>query len=202
MRLVPLANVGIREQDFLNYISLHDYQRAIELALALEQPGRLFSLFKDIKFSAGENSEFASTLTGHPSVDEVIRTIGGSDLAKLLRYVRDWNTNAKTSVVAQTILFAIVKSRPADEIMKAFGSETNERSFADLTNNVTLKNMGGTGMKELIDALIPYTERHMSRMGKLVQESYMVDYVLSEMDGGILGNDLVDDIDMLPVGAS
>ncbi|KAF8634957.1 hypothetical protein AX15_000683 [Amanita polypyramis BW_CC] len=190
------AELALKEQDFLNYVSLHDYKRAIELALALEQPGRIFSLFKDIKSSAGESPEFASSLTGHPSVDEVIRTIGGSNLVKLLRYVRDWNTNAKTSVVAQSILFAIVKSRSADGIMKAFGSEARERAFADLTNNASLKNVGATGMKELIDGLIPYTERHMSRMDKLVQESYMVDYVLSEMDGGILGNDLVDDFDM------
>lgn len=174
---------------------MHDYKRAIELALALEQPGRLFSLFNNVKSSAAENPEFESTLTGHPSVDEVIRTISGSDLAKLLRYVRDWNTNAKTSVVSQGVLFAIVKSRSADDIAAAFGEETRERMFADLTNAAP-KSAGGTGLRDLIDALIPYTERHMSRMDKLLQESYMVDYVLSEMDGGILGNDLIDDLDM------
>lgn len=136
-----------------------------------------------------ENPEYELSLTGHPAVDEVIRTIGGSDLAKLLRYVRDWNTNAKTSVVAQGILYAIVKSRSADDVAAAFGEETREGMFADLTN-ATPKSVGGTGLRDLIDALIPYTERHMSRMDKLLQESYMVDYVLSEMDGGILGNDL------------
>lgn len=109
--------------------------------------------------------------------------------------MRDWNTNAKTSVVSQGVLFAIVKSRSADDIAAAFGEETRERMFADLTNAAP-KSAGGTGLRDLIDALIPYTERHMSRMDKLLQESYMVDYVLSEMDGGILGNDLIDDLDM------
>ena len=142
-----------------------------------------------------ENPEFESSLTGHPSVDEVIRTIGGSDLAKLLRYVRDWNTKAKTSVIGQGVLFAIVKSRSADDIAAAFGEETRERMFADLTN-ATPKSTGRTGLRDLIDALVPYTERHMSRMDKLLQESYMVDYVLSEMDGGILGNNLADDLAM------
>ena len=174
---------------------MHDYKRAIELALALEQPGRLLLLFKDIRSLATENPEYEPSLTGHPAVDEVIRTIGGSDLAKLLRYVRDWNTKAKTSVVAQGVLYAIVKSRSADDIAAAFGEETRERMFADLTNG-TPKSAGGTGLRELVDALIPYTERHMSRMDKLFQESYMVDYVLGEMDGGILGNDLTDDLGM------
>ncbi|KAK2461404.1 hypothetical protein APHAL10511_005867 [Amanita phalloides] len=177
------AELALKEQEFLDYISLHDFKRAIELALSLEQPGRLYSLFRDIKASAVENTEFGSSLTGHPSVDEVIRTIAGSDLAKMLRYVKDWNTNARTSAVAQTVLFAIVKSRSADDIVEAF---MGERAFADLTNGGRTEQAGGNRMKELIDGLIAYTERHMSRMDKLVQESYMVDYVLSEMDGGIL----------------
>ncbi|KAM6498698.1 U3 small nucleolar RNA-associated protein [Amanita muscaria] len=183
------AELALKEQDFLNYVSLNDYKRAIELALAMEQPGRLLSLFKNIRSAAGQTPEFSSSFTGHPSVDAVIRSISGSDLAKLLRYVRDWNTNAKTSAVAQTILFAIFKSRSADDIAKAFSSELREDMFADLTNAPT-KNIGGTAMRELIDALIPYTERHMSRMDKLLQESYMVDYVLSEMDDGMFGNEM------------
>ena len=35
----------------MNYLSLHDYDKAIQLAIATEQPGRLLSLFKDIRSS-------------------------------------------------------------------------------------------------------------------------------------------------------
>ncbi|KAK2461412.1 hypothetical protein APHAL10511_005875 [Amanita phalloides] len=52
------AELALKEQEFLNYISLHDFKRAIELALPLEQPGRLHSFFRDIKASAVENPEF------------------------------------------------------------------------------------------------------------------------------------------------
>ncbi|KIL57378.1 hypothetical protein M378DRAFT_16289 [Amanita muscaria Koide BX008] len=127
------AELALKEQDFLNYVSLNDYKRAIELALAMEQLGRLLSLFKNIRSAAGQTPQFLSSFTGHPSVDAVIRSISGSDLAKLLQYVRDWNTNAKTSAVAQTILFAIFKSRSADDIAKAFSSELRE----DITNGRT-----------------------------------------------------------------
>ncbi|KAF4611752.1 hypothetical protein D9613_004247 [Agrocybe pediades] len=193
----------LKDQDFMNYLSLQDYKRAIELALAMSQPGRLMSLFKEVA-SQEEDNESAVSLTGNASVDEVLRTLGGSDLAKLLRFVRDWNTNAKTSPVAQRVLFAVVKLRSAEDIIQAFGEEKNEKVFADgeeagiaggesaETEGVAASS-GRTALKELIEALIPYSERHHSRMERLVQESYVVDYILGEMDDGMFDNDLQDD---------
>lgn len=145
----------------------------------MEQPGRLLSLFKNIKTVNADDT----SITGRPSVDEVIRILGGSELAKLLLYVRDWNTNAKTSRVAQGILYAVVKLKSSDEVMKAFQDQLGETVFiGDDTKGPVAT---GTALKELVDALIPYTERHLARMDKLVQESYMVDYILGEMDNGM-----------------
>jgi len=160
----------------MNYVSLQDYKRAIQLALAMSQPGRLFSLFKEV--SGNEQT----ALTGNASVDEVIKTLGGSDLAKLLRYVRDWNTNAKTAGVAQGVLFAVTKLRSAEDVIGAFGEEGVEKTFGE---GVAVASTGRTAVKELVDALIPYSERHLSRLERLVQESYVVDYILAEMDDGM-----------------
>jgi U3 small nucleolar RNA-associated protein 13 len=154
----------------------------------MEQPGRLLNLFRDVQSVDADNN----SITGLPSVDEVIRTLGGSDLAKLLRYVRDWNTNAKTSRVAQGVLYAVVKQRSADEVMKAFRDYSDEATFANggtVESKVTRPS--DMALKDLVDALIPYTERHLSRMDKLIQDSYMVDYILGEMDDGIF--DIEDD---------
>jgi len=184
-----------RDQDFMNYLSLHDYKRAIELALAMSQPGRLMSLFKEVG-AQGDEDESSISLTGNASVDEVLRTLGGADLAKLLRFVRDWNTNAKTSQVAQRVLFAIVKLRSADDIIEAFGDENTEKVFADGEEETAAEaapSTGRTALKEIVDALIPYSERHHSRMERLVQESYVVDYILGEMDDGMFDNDLEED---------
>ncbi|PPQ79398.1 hypothetical protein CVT25_002668 [Psilocybe cyanescens] len=193
------ADLVLKDQDFLNYVALRDYKRAIQLALAMSQPGRLLGLFKDV--AASQEGELESTsLTGSASVDEVIRTLSGSELAKLLRYVRDWNTNAKTSAVAQRVLFTIVKLQSADNVIQAFGDETTEKIFADGDDddNTPIADgprTGRTALKELVDALIPYSERHQARMERLVQESYVVDYILGEMDDGMFDNDLLGDDD-------
>ena len=182
----------------MNYLALHDYKKAIQLALSMSQPGRLLSLFRDVVSSPKDADQLS--IIGNPSVDEVIRTLGGSDLAKLLRYVRDWNTNAKTSTVAQKVLLTIVKLRSADEIIQAFSDETDEKVFADGEVSQPPPTTGRTALKELIDALIPYSERHLSRMEKLVQDSYVVDYILGEMDDGMFDNGFDDDAMEVDIG--
>ncbi|KAF7307205.1 U3 small nucleolar RNA-associated protein [Mycena indigotica] len=172
------ADLVLKEQDFLNYLELNDYRRAILLAISMSQPGRLYNLFNDIRQSPDESPV---SITGNLAVDEVIRTLAGSDLAKLLRYVRDWNASAKTSTVAQGVLFAVMKLRAADDVMGAFDEEVNETAVMEGKE----KGVGGTALKEMVEALIPYTERHLARMDRLVQESYMIDYVLAEMDDGL-----------------
>ncbi|KAJ3556580.1 hypothetical protein NM688_g1957 [Phlebia brevispora] len=178
------AEMVLKEQDFVNYLALNDYRSAILLALAMDQPGRLHTLFKNLPSSIDVATP---SITGHPAVDEVVRTLGGTDLAKLLRHVRNWNTNARTSEVAQRVLHAIVKLRAGDDIVSAFGEE-NALSVLSLMAEGGITgakdNKSVAAVRELVEALIPYTERHLARMEKLVQESYVVDYLLGEMDDG------------------
>ena len=183
-RLDPL----IREQDFLNYVSLRDYRKAISLALAMQQPGRLLSLFKSVRGGLDiEGFNQSDSFTGSPAVDEVIRTMSADDLITLMKFVRDWNSNAKTSGVAQEVLYAIVKLRSADEIMEIFKPQT-ALAGTERPTDVTC------GLKDIVDGLIPYTERHLNRMERLIEESYVVDFLLEEMDQGLLsgGADLME----------
>ncbi|KAG1825644.1 WD40-repeat-containing domain protein [Suillus subaureus] len=193
------SELVLREQDFMNYLSLHDYRKAIQLALAMQQPGRLLSLFKGIRATPSESAADASSVTGNSSVDEVLRTLGGSDLARLLRYVRDWNPNAKTSGVAQGVLYAVMKLRSVDDVIAAFTDEAQE-GILQSSGQESVKSTasGNTALKELVDSMIPYTERHLSRMDRLVQDSFVVDYILSEMDDGMFdGQDVgTTDIDI------
>jgi U3 small nucleolar RNA-associated protein 13 len=165
-----------REQDFLNYVALQDYRRAIEVALSLGHPGRLLQLFKELKGDSG--------VTGSAAVDQVLQELAPADLMRLLLYVRDWNTRASSAAVAQRVLHAIMKLRSADDIANAFENS----STGDEKN----------GLHELVEGLIPYTERHLARMERLVQESYVVDYVLREMDDGLAeDDDEVMDVDLI-----
>ena len=51
-----------------------------------------------------------------------------------------------------------------------------------------LRNRGG--MQELLRALEVYTERHFKRMEELVDESYLIEYTLREMDEVVGGLEL------------
>ncbi|EEB93619.1 hypothetical protein MPER_07693, partial [Moniliophthora perniciosa FA553] len=150
-----------KEQDFQNYLSLHDYRKAIQLALVMAQPGRLLSLFKQVA-----SSEEA-----------------------------DWNANAKTSTIAQNVLYAMFKLRPADDVVKAFVDQAGEEAFVSGAMNGPTASKGSTALKEWIDAFIPHSERHLARLDKLLQDSYMVDYILGEMDGGVFDGDDSMDVD-------
>jgi U3 small nucleolar RNA-associated protein 13 len=190
------------EQDFTNYLNLKDYRKAILLALAMSQPGRLLHLFTTVLAAA-----VPGTYTGSHEVDQVIKTLPGVDLVRLFKHIRDWNARAKTSVVAQAILHAILRLRTPDDIMAAFESMTRK---ADQEEDAEGEGEGEgaegeegqvkekkkqpavLGMRELLDGLIPYSERHFARVDKLVQESYMLDYALGEMDGGMFGGEVME----------
>ncbi|KAH8650947.1 WD40-repeat-containing domain protein [Tricladium varicosporioides] len=153
-----------QEQELQNYIHSGSYRSAITLALQLNHPGRLLSLFTSV-VTAGTPEK--GSLCGLKAVDEVLTSLSDHQIFTLLLRVRDWNTNARTAPVAQRILWTLVKSYPASRLSN-------------------LKVKGGKGdksVKEVLDILRVYTERHYKRMEELVDESYLVEYTLREMDG-------------------
>ncbi|GES62542.1 small nucleolar ribonucleo protein complex subunit [Aspergillus terreus] len=178
------ANAARIEQDqqLENYIRAGAYREAITLALQLNHPGRLLSLFTaaidaadDPYATEAQKAERANSLTGDPSIDEVLQTLDPENLRNLLLRLRDWNTNARTSRVSQRILFALFRSYPAS-------------TFIDLATSSMAKRKDGrtaAGMKDILQALSSYTERHYRRIEELVDESYLVEWVLGEMDGGV-----------------
>lgn len=168
----------------------------------MNQPGRLLSLFISVRKASTSSFdvtiEDATSITGSAAVDVVIASLRGPDLVRLLTHIRDWNTTARTSAVAQSILHAVLKLRTAEDIMKAFeapviadsGSDdeedAEEQHVVEKPRWMKKKSAPPVSLKELIDGLLPYTERHLARADKLVQDSFVVDYVLGEMDMGML----------------
>ncbi|OJJ41099.1 hypothetical protein ASPWEDRAFT_167132 [Aspergillus wentii DTO 134E9] len=172
-----------QDQQLQNYIRAGAYREAITLALQLNHPGRLLSLFTtaidaaDDPYSTAEDkSARENSLTGDPSIDEVLQSLDPNNLRSLLLRLRDWNTNARTSRVSQRILFALFRSYPAS-------------TFVDLATASMAKRGGDSrtaaGMKDILQALAVYTERHYRRVEELTDESYLVEWVLGEMDGGV-----------------
>ena len=163
-----------QEQQLQNYIHAGSYRQAITLALQLNHPARLLALFTSV---VTVNPPEDGSLCGIKAVDEVLATLSDEQIFLLLLRLRDWNTNARTAPVAQRILWTLVKTYPATRLssLKVRGAQ------------------GQRSLKEVLDALRVYTERHYRRMEDLVDESYLVEYTLREMDGLGLIEGVTDD---------
>ncbi|EGE06063.1 small nucleolar ribonucleoprotein complex subunit [Trichophyton equinum CBS 127.97] len=167
-----------QDQQLQNYIHAGAYREAIILALRLNHPGRLLSLFTTAIDTNEDTAERdPDNLTGNADIDAVLKTLDDELLYILLIRLRDWNTNARTARVSQRILYALFRSYPSSTFIE----------LADRKN--VLPNDGKSGksvaMKDILEALAAYTERHYRRIEELVDESYLVEWVLGEMDGGV-----------------
>lgn len=152
-----------QEQELENYIHTGAYRDAIILALQLNHPGRLLNLFTNVVTT---DAPEAGSLSGLKAVDDVLANLSDEQIFLLLLRLRDWNTNARTAPVAQRILWTLVRSYPASKF-----------------SNLSVKGARGQkSLREVLNALKVYTERHYKRLAELVDESYLVEYTLQEMD--------------------
>jgi U3 small nucleolar RNA-associated protein 13 len=160
------------DQKLSNLIHGQNWREAIVLALQLDQPARLLALFKTV--GEADVAHYGS-LTGSLDVDAVIASLSDDHIYRLLLRCRDWNTNARNALVAQRVLAAVVRT---------FGRE----KLAGLKPS---RDVVGFGVKmgkspsvpEILDGLRVWTERHYERVSDLWDESFMVEFVLGEMDG-------------------
>ncbi|PQE17821.1 hypothetical protein CJF32_00010983 [Rutstroemia sp. NJR-2017a WRK4] len=152
-----------QEQELQNYIHAGSYREAIVLALQLNHPARLLSLFTSVVTGNAEEG----SLSGLKAVDQVLASLSDEQIFALLLRLRDWNTNARTASVSQRILSTLVKSYPSSRL-----------------SNLKVRGLQGQrSLKEVLGALKVYTDRHYKRMEELIDESYLVEYTLREMDG-------------------
>lgn len=153
-----------QEQQLQNYIQHGIYREAIVLALELNHPARLLTLLQNVTATSPPEE---GSLSGVHAVDEVLGSLSDGQLLILMQRLRDWNTNARTAVVAQRVLGVIVRSY----------------------STTKLAGLRGRGWKEVLEALRVYTERHYRRVEELVDESYLVEYTLGEIEE-VIGNDI------------
>lgn len=152
------------DQRLQNFAYAGNYREAITLALQMDQPGRLFTLFKSV---VETESPDEGSMSGLNAVDDVLAHLGDEQLYKLLVRLRDWNTNVRSAPVAQKILWTVVKSYSASRL-----------ASIKPTGKIGVK---GT-LKDVLDAIKAYSQRHYRRIEELVDESYLLDFTLREMD--------------------
>ncbi|KAJ8762065.1 hypothetical protein K2173_006667 [Erythroxylum novogranatense] len=90
-------------------------------------------------------------------IAKALHALGKEELHVFFEYIREWNTKPKLCHVAQYLLFQIFKNFPPAEILEI------------------------RGIQELLEGLIPYSQRHFSRIDRLVRSTFLVDYTLNGM---------------------
>lgn len=91
------------------------------------------------------------------SIEKALSAFGKEEVHLLLEYIREWNTKPKLCHVAQFVLSWVFKIFSPTEIMEI------------------------KGVSELLEGLIPYSQRHFNRVDRLVRSTFLLDYILVGM---------------------
>ncbi|KAJ9089192.1 U3 small nucleolar RNA-associated protein 13 [Entomophthora muscae] len=145
----------LKEQELANRLHAKDYVGAFRLCLALQHPGKLLHLLGVIAESRAQDDK---SVTGDPRVDDIFATMDMERVKQVLEYIKVWNTNGRHAHLAQNVLHLILRHKDASDL-----------------NEVP-------GVKEILTALIPYTQRHYAKLDQLITQSFLIDYTLEAMD--------------------
>ncbi|KZV38388.1 transducin beta-like protein 3 [Dorcoceras hygrometricum] len=102
-------------------------------------------------------SELCRKSDGKSQIEKAVCSLSKEELHKLLEYTRDWNTKPKLCHVAHFVLSSLFSIIPPTEIIEI------------------------KGIGELLEGLIPYTQRHFSRVDRLESNTFLFDYTLAGM---------------------
>uniref|UniRef100_A0A674DJ30 Transducin beta like 3 n=1 Tax=Salmo trutta TaxID=8032 RepID=A0A674DJ30_SALTR len=90
-------------------------------------------------------------------LESYVRITTGIDKTSMLRYCAVWNTNARSCLDAQAVIQVMLTHLSPEELLQYQGARAH------------------------LEGLIPYTERHMQRIGRLLQASMFLDYMWQKM---------------------
>ncbi|QCD81068.1 transducin beta-like protein 3 isoform X2 [Vigna unguiculata] len=102
-------------------------------------------------------SELCRKREAEEHLDRALKGLGDEELRILFNYVREWNTKPKLCYVSQFVLFRVFSVFPPTHI-------------------VEIKGIG-----EVLEGLIPYSQRHFGRIDRLVRSTFLLDFILSGM---------------------
>ena len=108
----------------------------------------------------------------------------GEQLQRVVEFVREWNTNSKHCHTAQKVLTAILQCHPPSALVQV-GGWAEQREGGGMQ---AAEGRGGwcrwvqvPGIRQAVEGLLPYTERHLARIQRLVRSTFLLDYTLAAM---------------------
>ncbi|XP_056107669.1 transducin beta-like protein 3 [Rhinichthys klamathensis goyatoka] len=94
---------------------------------------------------------------GMQELEKTLLKLRQDQKESVMRYCVVWNTNSRSCLDAQAILQVLLTHLSPEEMLQYQGARTH------------------------LEGLIPYTERHMQRIGRLLQASMFLDYMWQKM---------------------
>ncbi|BBN19124.1 U3 small nucleolar RNA-associated protein 13 [Marchantia polymorpha subsp. ruderalis] len=87
----------------------------------------------------------------------ILQALGKEHLRLLLEYIRDWNSKSKFCHIAQRVMYSMFHVISPIDLIKV------------------------PGIRELLEGILPYSQRHFSRIDRLTRSTFLLDFVLSSM---------------------
>ena len=102
-----------REQRLANAIRRKEWKEAMDIALSLKQPRRLHTVLVEVLKEGRQGDD-----GGEAKIAELVCALDEERMDVLLTYVRDWNSNSKTAMVANVVLQLLFKHFPLSTLQK------------------------------------------------------------------------------------
>ncbi|EGV60196.1 U3 small nucleolar RNA-associated protein 13 [Yamadazyma tenuis] len=93
----------------------------------------------------------------HEELIDILTQLNDVQLVSLFTKIKNWNINFKNFEVSQNLLYLML-------------------------NHLSLDKLNSSKLMAIIDSLIPYNERHLNRVENLIEESYILDYSIEQMN--------------------
>ncbi len=152
--------------------------------MELDHPRRLLGILKEISFRKDSIEKFR----------KIVDSLDASLLGTLITLLVDWNTNAKHSDMVQTVLYVIfrrydlsdlIKLTPSHLHRRGKGFETDANEGGEKIINLQIPELVASrraqNVAQILSALDAYSMRHLKRVNRLIQNSYLLDFILNSM---------------------
>ncbi|VUZ55738.1 unnamed protein product [Hymenolepis diminuta] len=150
------------DQEFENLLKSKKYRRAFHLAVKLDKPQKAYEILEEITLMEGlmgdqppgELRPLEAALfglipkplaSGEPPSEELAQ--------RLLKYAIQWNTRARTCLIAQRVFNWIISNWAPERLLK------------------------WPGIGHAVTGFIPYTARHYQRLNRLEEQMTVMDYL-------------------------
>ena len=140
-----------KDQQLADAEAIGNGGEALKLALKLDRPQAFLRVASRMTMERGEK--------GIQIVISVFKKLDTEETVRLLKYIRDWNTNSKTSGVANKILKCVLTANSLETMSKL------------------------PGIIDLCAGLKAYAIRHKNRAQRMYQSTFLIDTTLTRLGG-------------------